>query len=121
MGPQNVIQGNQDIMNFPEPQFDDSQFEEIKKTARFSKSAEFKALKEYIEGRIVFYSTFLPTGENPSAQKELSNEEIGEHWRVANLVTGEMKQLINIYENAAETVKDETARRAAMKKASEEL
>lgn len=117
MGPQNVIMGNENPYQLPEQQVDDSQFEELKKTARFSKSAEFKALKDYIDTRIEFYSNYLPTGKNPAAQDTLSNERLGEAWRVANLVTGEMKTLLGIYENANSLVKDETARRVAIRNA----
>lgn len=122
MGPQNVIMGNQgDPTAMSERQVDDSQFEELKKTARFSKSAEFKALKEYIQTRVEFYATYLPRGENPAAEKELSNAQIGENWRVANLVNGELRQLLTIYETAADMVKDELARRAAVKARQDEI
>lgn len=122
MGPQNVIMGNQaDPSTTPLSQADDSQFEELKKTARFSKSVEFKALKEYIQSRIEFYQTYLPRGENPAAEKELTNEQLGEQWRIGNLVNGEFKQLLTIYETAADMVKDELARRAAVKDRQEEL
>lgn len=122
MGPQNVIMGNQsDPTSMPETQVDDSQFQELQKTARFSKTAEFKALKSYIEERMAFYQTYLPRGENPAAEKDMNNAEIGEHWRVANLINGEFKQMLYIYENAAEMVKEELARRAAVKAKQEDL
>lgn len=122
MGAQNVIMGNQaDPTSLPETQVDDSQFQELQKTARFSKSAEFKALKSYIDERIMFYQTYLPRGENPAAEKELTDAQIGEHWRVANLINGEFKQMLYIYENASEMVKEELARRAAVKARQEEL
>jgi hypothetical protein len=122
MGPKNVIMGNQaDPTMLPETQVDDSQFQELQKTARFSKSAEFKALKSYIEERMAFYATYLPRGDNPAAEKEMDNAQIGENWRVANLINGEFKQLLYIYENAADMVKEEMARRTAVKARQEDL
>lgn len=76
-----------------------------KNMARFSKSKEFKKLKEYMEARIEFFQTFLPNGAE--VRWSTPEPETGLKWLVANNVINEFKAVLNTYENAAEAVKND--------------
>lgn len=114
MGPQNGIMGNTFGTELPESFVDDSVYEEMQKTARFSKTAEFKELKKYLDTRMDFYRNYLPDGK-PVIASGLNATEVGELWIAANIVIGELMAIINVYEGAAQEVKDEAARRARTK------
>lgn len=101
-GPTNAIVGDLDSpLDLPETQVKDEFLQEEKRLARYSKTKEFKRLKEYFEGRIKFFQTYLPNGDAIAAQdpKEMVNQ-----WVVANLIIGEFKNVLNTYENAKEVV-----------------
>ena len=78
-----------------------------KNLARFSKTKEYKKLKEYIEARIEFFQTFLPDGREVRWQ---ADDDMGVKWIVANNVINEFKAVLNSYEMAAEAVKNEARR-----------
>ena len=107
MGPQNMIPGDTFGIDLPEVKIDDTQMSELKNTARFSKTKEFKELEAYINRRIEFYQQYLPDGRNPAGVD--FNTDL--YWRLANLVVAEFKTLISQYKGAEEMVKDELARR----------
>ena len=110
MGPQNVPG---DFGGFgteiPETQADERAFLEMQKTAKFSRTAEFKELKAYLEGRMEYYKTYLPNGKPVVGETNMA--ELGYLWLTANAVIGEFKMVINAYESAAQAVKDESTRR----------
>lgn len=110
MGPRNGIVGDEDpgFDALARTEVDPQVMAELSKTARFSKTAEYKALKEYWEQRIAFYQTYLPDGK-PVGASELTDEELGHRWRSANVIIGEFKAQEAIYEQAAEEVKNATA------------
>lgn len=108
-GPQNVVMGGEDPTNIPQTQVDEEQLNLEVNLAKFSKTKEYQKLKEHFENRIAFYQTYLPGGDAVIANK-LSVEETGRMWAVANIVIGEMKAVLAIYEGANETVTN-TARR----------
>lgn len=104
-GAQNVPMGGDAFgTEIPRTQVDDSQLAEMVKTAKFSKTTEFKELKRYLLGRKDFYEKYLPGGkpvlgtENPKT--------LGSMWIAANAIIGEIDALIAVYENAAEMVKE---------------
>lgn len=109
-GPQNAIIGEDANygLDLPEAQTDDQAFAEIQKTAKFSKTAEFKALKDHLESRIEFYKTYLPGGQPLDA---IEPGKLGEFWAVADRIINEFRAVINAYEEAARTVRDENSRR----------
>lgn len=86
--------------SLPEMAVDKVEMMEEKKAARFSKTAEFKKLKEHLESRIEFYQQYLPDGRPVNSQAK------PEDWIIANTVIGEFKAIINAYELARETLKD---------------
>lgn len=105
MGPSNAIIGDNDLpTQLPVTQIPDLVLEEEKKLAKFSKSAEFQRLKNYIEGRIDFFQHNLPDG-TPIEVSKMTHEERMAHWMAANIVIREFNNLLNQYEQAREAVK----------------
>lgn len=107
MGPQNGIMGEDSPTELPDRQIDESQLAAMAKTARFSKTAEYKELKEHLEGRIDFYQKYLPDGRAIGAQDDM--DKMAKMWVVANVLIGEFKAVIDAYEGAAQYVKDATS------------
>jgi len=100
MGPQNTLIGNFSV-DVPEMKVDEKTLIEEKKMARYSKSKEFKKIVEYCQSRIEFYQKYLPNGLEVGA-----TEVTAEDWRVANRVVMEFNLLMNMYETAAQAVKE---------------
>lgn len=103
MGPQNGIIGDNYGIDLPELQVDKDVLAEEKAKARFSKTREFKRLKEQMQARIDFYQRALPDGRPLTA---VDATERGNMWVIANAVIGEFNMLIADYENAAEVTKN---------------
>jgi hypothetical protein len=101
MGPFGIV-GDAQGIDLPVAEFDTNLLSEERKNAKFSRTAEYKKLKEYIDNRIVFYQTCLPNG----AEVGLDVAPSAEDWRVANRVIGEFKAILNKYESAAQIVKE---------------
>lgn len=99
MGPENVIMGDGNPLELPTTQVEEQQLNSEKNLAKFSRTAEFKKLKEALEAKIEYYQKYLPDGR-PIATTEVS----GEDWRIANIVIGEFQNIINVYETANESV-----------------
>ena len=101
MGPFGIV-GDAQGIDLPVAELDSTLLTEERKNAKFSRTAEYKKLKDYIEGRITFYQTCLPNG----AEVGLEAAPTAEDWRVANRVIGEFKAILNKYENAAQIVRE---------------
>lgn len=102
MEPDNVLIGDTSMgIDLPEATPDEADLREEKKMAKYSKTEEFKRIREYCQSRIDFYQTKLPNGTEVGLEVAPSPED----WRVANRVIGEFKLLMNIYQTAAEAVK----------------
>lgn len=100
-GPQNAVVGDLDQpTDIPSTQVSDDILEDERKVAKYSKTAEFQRLKQFMEERIVFYQHFLPDGR---PIKE-TDKDLDVNWRVANIVIGEFKTVLNVYAQAAEEV-----------------
>jgi hypothetical protein len=101
-GAQNAITDDNFGTELPTTQIDEIALAGERSMARFSKTKEYKALKDYMETRIEFFQKYLPTGAPltvgnlPHANKD---------WIVANTVIGEFKNVLQAYENAAEAVR----------------
>lgn len=102
MGPSNIIIGDETGIELPQSTLSEEVLVEEKKLAKYSKTAEFKRIKEHCEERIAFYQTKLPNGAEVGLDVAPSTED----WRVANRVIGELKALMNMYEIANQAVKD---------------
>ena len=94
--------GDETGVDLPQMQVEDTTLREEKKMAKYSRSAEFKRIQEWCEGRILFYQTYLPNGSEIGLDVVPSIED----WRVANRVIGELRALTNMYEIATDAVKE---------------
>lgn len=112
MGPgaQNGIVGDEGNYgtDLPVSQSDDEAWNELQKTAKFSKTAEFKELKAHFKRRIAFYKKNLPGGQ---PVKDVDPAVVGPMWIAANTIIDEFEAVISVYEQAAQAVKDENTRR----------
>lgn len=100
MESENAVLGDNSPIDLPETQVDERDLRDEKSMARFSKSAEFKRLKDYLEGRIDFFQHYLPDGRPLKSDSTTSVD-----WIIANTVIGEFKNVLEAYERAAEAVK----------------
>jgi hypothetical protein len=103
MPSQNGIMGDENFgIDLPQTEpIDDLDAE--RRMVKFSKTKEFKQLQAHIEGRILFYQTYLPDGR---ALTTVSDDERGAMWVAANAIIGELKGLLLAYDQAVETVKN---------------
>jgi len=96
----NGIIGDNYGMDLPLSQVDEDSLNDEKKMAKFTKTAEFKRMKQYAEGRIKFYQDFLPNGKEVDALVTPSD------WALANTVIREFNMLLGAYDNANEVVRN---------------
>lgn len=97
------IIGDAQATELPEMVVDETMLNDEKKMARYSKTDEFMRIQEHFEAKIAFYQQFLPGGIPITAVTE---EERGKYWAVADLLIKEFREVIDMYENAAEAVND---------------
>lgn len=103
MEPNNAILGDADSgIDLPQAMPQEDMLIEEKKMARYSRTAEFKRIRQHCEERIDFYQTKLPNGAEIGLDVVPSIED----WRVANRVIGEFTLLMNMYEQAATAVEE---------------
>lgn len=100
---ENVVQGDSFGTDLPKTQVSEDLLNLEKNLAKYSKSREFKALKDYMEARIKFFESFLPDGKEVRWE---ANPELGVKWVVANNVINEFKAVLSRYEQAAEVVEN---------------
>lgn len=93
------------MMEIPE-----ADLSEEKNAAKFSRTKEFTRLKQHLTERIAYYQTFLPNGEAVTS-KDTNYAELGARWMTANSIIAELTTIIAAYEQAAEIVKADAARR----------
>lgn len=109
-GPRHAIMGDDFGTELPHTQVPEEDISREKNMARFSKTAEFKALKKVIEQRIAFHMKYSPGSTGGStAFRDMPNEERGWRSLAADLVIEELTALIMAYEGANEVVKDAEA------------
>lgn len=101
--PENTIIGDNFGTDLPKTQVDETLLNNEKKLARYSKTKEYQALKQYLEDRIEFYKTFLPNGDDVRFE---ASPEAGIKWTIANNIINEFRTIINRYEQAREIVKN---------------
>lgn len=95
------IIGDSYATDLPETSVDLEQLEDERNKAKFSRTQEFKKLKEYIDSRVKFYQTWLPDGRDI---RSVDPAILGQQWVVANAVTAELKAIIAIYEQAKDAI-----------------
>jgi hypothetical protein len=96
-----VIQGSSFGTDLPKTEVDEVVLNEEKKMAKYSKTKEFKRLKEFLEARIKYFENFLPGGQ-PVA--EVPAEERAAYWQASCVIIKEFRSVLNEYEAAAESV-----------------
>lgn len=101
MGPQNSIVGDSMGTDLPQMQVSEGTLVEEKKMARYSKTDEFKRIKEHFEAKSAYYQQFLPGNIPPETVAE---EERGKYWAIANIVIKEFNEVINMFEIAKDVV-----------------
>lgn len=102
MGPANGILGDNTGVDLPQKADDDSALTELKAKAKYSRSKEFQELKAQMELKIKFYQQYLPDGR-PVGSGDIPKPE---EWIAANLVIGELQQVIDGYQMAEDMVKE---------------
>jgi hypothetical protein len=102
MEPDNIIMGDATGIDLPQATPDENSLNEEKNMARYSKSKEFKKIRQHCEERIKFYQTYMPDGREIGLDFCPSPSD----WRVANRVIGELKLLMNMYDTAKEIVEE---------------
>lgn len=108
MASQNAIIGDNDYgTSLPETTIDTDSLAIEKKAAKFSRTAEYKRLKEHMDARVKFYQTFLPDGR---AIITGSKDEQIAAWDRANCVIAEFTEIMNFYETAQEMVKEDATK-----------
>lgn len=103
MNPTAAIIGDNDPIDLPQTTVDESALSEEKRKAKFSRTAEFKKLNEYIDQRISFYQKMLPDGR---VLTDVDTAERGQQWVISNAVIGELKALVDQYKYAQEVVSE---------------
>lgn len=112
MASENAVMGDENFgTDLPVSQVDQDAVDNETKMAKFSKTAEYQKLKEHLESRIEFYQNFLPDGRVLS-QADVSMEEMGRNWMVANSIVAEFKTVLSAYDNAKEGVDVSQRKRA---------
>jgi hypothetical protein len=115
MPSKNAIMGDDASYGLDIPEYqaeNDAAFNEIKKSAQFSRTTEFKALKAKLESRIEYYRRYQPGGQGGDvALRDMNNEERGWRTLASDLLITEFEAVITAYEMAYQTVKDEELRR----------
>ena len=99
---QNGIIGDITGTELPQMVVDEKELTEEKKMARYSKTSEFKRIKQHFEERIAFYQKYLPDGREITSAANMV--ETGQSWVVANTIIRELQNVLDSYELAAEVV-----------------
>jgi hypothetical protein len=104
VGPANAIVGEDELpTNVPVTTVSEDVLIEEKKMARYSKTAEFKRLEEFLRDRIKFFQNYLPNGDDTRFVK-MDAAEIGQNWVIANNIIHEFENVLKAYEAAREAV-----------------
>jgi len=111
-GSQNAIIGDDPNYGTDLPEYqaeNDQALAEYAKKARFSRTAEYKELKEKLESRIDYYRSYQPGGNGAHIPlADMTNSERGWRTLAADLIITEFRGIIDAYELAYETIKEET-------------
>lgn len=100
-GPVHGIVGNDYGIDIPETEYTDEQLAEVRKMAKFTRTAEYARQKDWAEAKIQFYQKYLPNGKPVS---EAEAKEKAEHWVAANEIIGLLNEFMRSYESSAEEI-----------------
>lgn len=111
MGPQHGIIGSDagyglDLPDTAQEAQSRDQAELVQK-ARFSRTAEYKEIKAWVEARIEYYRLFQPGADGRDLPlRDLPNEERGWRCLASDLMIHEYRSFLAQYEQAAEALKN---------------
>lgn len=111
---QNAIIGDQDNpFEAPETVVEQQDLTEERKMAKYSRTAEFKRLKEFMEARIKFYQHYLPDGSlvqgDPKQGGPLNVQTEPTsvaNWVAACVIISEFQNILAEYDQAAKVVSE---------------
>jgi hypothetical protein len=104
MASQNGIIGEGDFgTSIPETQQEENPLVEERKMAKFTRTAEYKRQKAWVEDKIKLYQNYLPDGRKVAS---MPMAERGEHWTVANEIIQVLNEFLTSYESSVEIVKE---------------
>lgn len=89
-------------IDLPIQQIDDEAKKQELAITKLTESKEWKELRKHFESRKEFYRSFLPGG---GEVKDVSLEEAGKMWMVANAIIAELDAVIVTYEEIAKSVR----------------
>lgn len=98
-----VIQGDSFGTELPTTKVDEQALDDEKKMARYSKTAEYQRLKEFLENRVKFFQNYLPGGQRV---QDVPAEERAAYWQAACVIVSELRNILDEYERAREAVED---------------
>lgn len=101
--PSNGLIGDNNPIDLPQKPVDDEAIAELRHKAKYTRSKEYKDLREKAQVRIDFYKKFLPNGQLIGTA---SREEMQGKWELANLLIAEFEQLFGEHEIAEEILKE---------------
>lgn len=104
MGPQNAELGDLTGIELPETPIDETALNELKHKAKYSRTKEFKELRDKAQIRIDFYKNFLPDGTPVATANKEARAQL---WGTANLIIAELEQLFDEHENADKILREE--------------
>lgn len=122
-GAQNAVMGDMDEPTvLPETKVPEESLTEEKKMAQYSKSSEFKRLREFLEARMAFYQRYLPNGQQVegdpldprkiAAPQGIPVDQLGSYWLAACVIIKEFGNILGEYDRAHEAVKDAESKRS---------
>jgi len=117
-GAQNAVVGDLDESTMlPETQVPEDALTEEKKMAKYSESAEFKRLREFMEARVNFYQRYLPNGQQVEGDpvrvglpQGVPAGQLESYWIAACIVIKEFENVLDEYDRAREAVKNAAGR-----------
>lgn len=101
-GPQNGIVGNDYGIDIPETEYTDDQLVDVKKMAKFTRTAEYARQNAWAEAKIKFYQQYLPNGQDIST---VAPETRDAYWVAANEIIKLLNEFLTSYESSAEEIK----------------
>lgn len=104
-GPQNGLMGEAFGIDLPQTGVEEQDLTLERSMAKYSKTEDFKRIKEHLESRIAFYQGHLPDGTSVM----VSMPSIAQ-WQAANVIIGELKAILASYELATEVVEKSVQR-----------
>jgi len=99
---EHVMTGDTFGTDLPKTQISEELLTEEKNLAKYSKSKEFKEIREYWENRKTFFMSYTPSGSEIRFQ--VPNDDIAQMWVLANNMINEINAFLSRYDNAVDVM-----------------